>query len=84
MLDLHASTSLTNVIGQKKANGAATNSQRPSLLKRINAAIIMRTQTVATPKLQTSENGVMNPRNATNSEDICNGSMGFEFVTAVS
>jgi hypothetical protein len=84
MFDLHDSTSLTNAIGQKNANGAPTNSQRPSLLKRIKAAITIRTQIVATPKLQTKESGVMNPRSATNSEDICNGSMVFEFVTAVS
>ena len=84
MFDLHASTILTNAIGQKKTNGAPTNSQRPSLLKRMKAAITMKTQTAATPKPQTRENGVMNPRSAVNREDISSGAMVVEFLTVVS
>ena len=81
MFDLHASTIFTNAIGQKSTNGAPTNNQRPSLLKRMKAATTIRTQTAATPKLQTIENGVMNPRTAINSEDNSNG---FGFLTVVS
>ena len=84
MLDLHASTSLINATGQKKANGAPTNSQRPSLLKRMKAPITIRIQAAATAKVQRIENGVMNPRSATTIEDISNGSMVFTFITVVS
>ena len=84
MFDLHASTILTNAIDQKKTNGAPTNSQRPSLLKRMKVPITIRTQTAATPKLQKIESGVMKPRYATSTEEISNGCMVFGFLTVVS